>query len=242
MPIQPLIRSLVLMCCVMCLASGQTPPTKNPAAVPKVQKAVWSEPMESVAGISRDDFKSMGMSKLTQDEAGYLMVWSYKREQQAETKGKQEATTTVSSYTCGRSFDDEVAHPSVHLFLEFSEHTPAEIQSGLRQKLRSFSDVQIVYDEKDADRVVSLLGLEDRTERTNQLTGYIVSVATFTACRWKLGSSEGVFEMHQNHFLQTAAYVPQLVDAVSANLDSTDIESMRKEHAMFKKLAESQKK
>jgi hypothetical protein len=248
MPSQPFIRRLILVSCIMCLAaSGQTPTNQKPAAVAKtpvakVQKAVWSEPLESVYGISHENFNAIGMSKLTTDEAANLLVWVNGREALAETKGKQEGTATVSTYSCGRSFEDEVAHPSVNLFLEFSEHTPAEIQSGLRQKLRSISDVQIVYDEKDADRVISLLGLEDRTERTNQLTGYTVSVATYTSCRWKLGSSQGDFEMHQNHFLETGPSVAQLVEGVSANLDSKDIESMRKEHAMFKKLSESQKK
>jgi hypothetical protein len=80
------------------------------------------------------------------------------------------------------------------------------------------------------------------TETTNRVLGYIVTAATFQPCRWKFGSSEGAFEMYQNHFLETAPYVPQLVDGVSAQLDSTDIESIRKDHAMFKKLAESQKK
>jgi hypothetical protein len=248
MPNQPFIRSLVFVSCTICLAaSGQTPTNQKPAAAPKiaavkVQRAVWSEPLESVYGISREDFNAIGMSKLTVDETANLLVWVNGREVLAETKGKQEGRATASTYSCGRSFEDEVAHPSVYLFLEFSEHTPAEIQSGLRQKIRSFSDVQIVYDEKDADIVISLLGLEDRTERTNQLTGYTASVATYTSCHWKLGSSEGVFEMHKNHFLETGPSVAQLVEGVSANLDSSDIESIRKEHAMFKKLAESQKK
>jgi hypothetical protein len=248
MPSQPFIRSLVLVCSMICLAaSGQTPTNQKPAAAPKtavvkVQRAVWSEPLESVYGISRDDFNAIGMSKLTTDEAANLLVWVNGREVLAKSKGKQEGTAMMSTYSCGRSIEDEVAHPSANLFLEFSEHTPAEIQSGLRQKLRGITDVQIVYDEKDADLVISLIGFEDRTERTNQITGYTVAVATFTPCRWKVGSSEGIFEMHQNHYLQTAGYVPQLIDGVSASFDSKDIESIRKEHAMFKKLTESQKK
>jgi hypothetical protein len=233
---------------MICLAaSGQTPTNQKPAAAPKtaavkVQRAVWSEPLESVYGISRENFNAIGMSKLTTDETANLLVWVNGREVLAETKGKQEGTATVSTYSCGRSFEDEVAHPSANILLRMPDATPAEIQSGLRQKLRTFSDVQIVYDEKDADLIVSVLGLESRGNVNRYLLGYAVSVATFTPCIWKALGSQGVFEKYQNHYLQIAPDVPQLVNSIAASLDSDDIESIRKEHAMFKKLAESQKK
>jgi hypothetical protein len=236
MPSQLLVRVVVLAASfAFCFTgSGQTSSNQNSLAS-KVQRAVWIEAMESEYGISRDDFNSIGMSKLTKEEAAYLMTWS-------QGKRTRQEEPTNPTYSCGRSLNDLVAHPSVSIFVAMRDPVPSEIQSALRQKLRAISDVQIVYDEKDADLVIAVLGMESRAQGNNYLLGYIISVAVFVPCEWKSAGSQGVFEMYENHILQIAGSAPDAVNSVTSALDSDNIEEIRKEHALYKKLVESQKK
>jgi hypothetical protein len=102
--------------------------------------------------------------------------------------------------------------------------------------------VQIVYEQRDADLIISIVAFENQTE-SNRPLGYIASVTTGMPCVSKLGNNESVFEMKSNHFLQASGKDAKvLVDGIVSLMDSQDLESIRKSHAFFKKVLDQQKK
>ncbi len=130
----------------------------------------------------------------------------------------------------------------MNLLIDASEATPSELMSGVRQMLRSISDVQIVYDIKEADLVISILGYEDKMA-DSRAVGYTASTTTAAPCMSKLGTNEWNFLMHENHFLQSSGKdVKVLVEDIVTTLDSKDIENLRRQHESMKKYLREQKK
>jgi|SRR6185369_4816634 hypothetical protein len=138
--------ALALLCCpLVCPAQTATTqttasrqPTK-PAARPTPKPPEffeWTEEFGKNSDISHDDFISMGLGKLTPNELGRLINWSFMQRENA----MQAVTATTITYTCGRTYKDEAANPKVRVIVESATGTPSEVISGFNQRLRSMSD------------------------------------------------------------------------------------------------------
>jgi hypothetical protein len=221
--------------------SSASTSTKPKTVTPRVERATWDERIETSMGISRDDFISMGLSKLSTEEYAKLLGWAVRREYQAtetgKTAGKEEQKAisgVLPTYSCGPTFKEEVELLKIHLLITANDQNAPEMMSALRSRLRSISDIQIVYDAKDADLVIDVLSFEVKSG--NGTIGYAASVTTFDSYTAKMGTTEWTLKAAKNHILQTGGRdVNPTIEEIVTSLDSRDFEEVRKEHASFKK-------
>lgn len=216
------------------------PPRKKP--LPAVRMASWNEKAEKSFGVSHEDFKSMGFSKLTQDEYGLLLFWISAQKTHAEQKGMEEAQAAALTYSCGLNVAEEAAASKVNVIIEDDKNTPAALVSGIRQRVRSIPDVQIVYDTKDADLRISVMAFENQLKGSNEITGYTAAIITTTPCISKFGTTESNFQKYHSATLQSGGRdLNTVVERIVTTLDSDDIEPIRQEHAEIKKLVQEKK-
>lgn len=104
----------------------------------------------------------------------------------------------------------------------------------MRQRFRGLADAEIVYTPIEADVGVSILGFENQLESGHR-TGYSASILTYDPCKGTMGDEEWQTRIVNNHFMVTAATVPEIIDAVVSDVDTNDIESKRSLHAAIKK-------
>jgi len=209
--------------------------------------ASWNAQVEQSFGISQDDFASMGFSKLTQDEYVKLLLWISAHNTKAEQKGMEEGQSAAmnmqTTYSCGPKTVDETSVSKVKLIIEDEKDTPSALMSGMRQRLRSIPDVQIVYDEKDADLSIAIIGFENTLTGSNATTGYSAAVITTIPCTSKFRTNEWNFKILDHALVQTGGKnVNPFVEEIVTTLDSKSIESIRRDHASMKKFLEGQKK
>jgi hypothetical protein len=229
--------ALALLCCpLVCSAQTATTqttasrqPTKPPARpTPKpAESFVWTEEFGKNSGISHDDFVSMGLGKLAQNELGSLVNWSFVQRQNA-MQAMREATVT---YTCGRTSKDEAANPKVRVIVEAATNSPSEVTSGFNQKLRSMPDIEIVYTADDADVLVSLVAFENKSVNGVTVLGYSATIATAIPCKTLFGEqSLGQFSKMTNHFLFAGPQNPEaMIRDMVSSVDTDALDNARKE-------------
>lgn len=243
-----LVRIILLTCFLFCHNSvtaqtaTQTPHPKSTSTKPKVELAVWNENAEKSFGITEGNFKSMGLRKLTLEEYVAVLNWGWTRETQAESRGRDEGRQAVeatsSTYSCGpdKNKTDDQSLSKVNLFIVPNTDTPSEIMSRVRERLRRMSDVQIVFDKKEADLVVEVSGFEAKMRGSNTAVGYTAATIVTVPCTWKIGTQTGIFPMFQDSLLNTSNLnAGDLVESIVTTIDSHDIESVRQQNAMWKK-------
>jgi hypothetical protein len=213
----------------------------------KAESAAWTQELGDAVGLTYKQFMFLGLSKLTRDEFLRFVSWAGTAELQARQRGvdagKEEwlKEPPLMTYSCG-PFLDGVAASKVNLFIDASGGSVSEITSEFRQKLRSISDVRIVYSLKDADLVLGILSYELRT-KGDTLTGYAASVMVSTPCKGKLGSNEWDFFITENNILETGGKdVKPLVGDIVASIDAKNFEGVRSQHSSYLKYINEQKK
>ena len=245
-----ILLASILFCYDSVSAQTSTPQEPRPKPTPpkpKVELAVWNDNAEKSFGITEKDFKSMGLGKLTADEYTQFLGWVIARESESEIKGMDEGRkafeSTSSTYSCGPDKTNGQSLSKVNLFIVNEENTPSEIMSGLRQRLRNMSDIQIVFDRKEADLVIDVSAFEVKPEGGGRTMGYAAATTVTIPCTWKIGTENGVFGMYQDGFLNTSnSIVAGLVDSIVTTIDSHDIETVRQQNAMWKKIRENSNK
>lgn len=244
----PISFAFVAICCLACgvVASAQSAPNQSQSAKPRgvqpqVKKAQWTEQTLTYLGISKNDFVSMGLEKLTMDEYGKLLAWATNREREAANTAseaaKKDAMASQVTFFCGPKQTTDESLKKVHVFIEDNNATVAELMSGVRQRLRGISDVEIVYEPSQADLDVSILGYEDKMETGTRAIGYTASTEVTTPCVGKIGTYEWNFQMSSDHFIFSGGTDSGiLVEKIVAKIDSSDIEPVRKSHAQLKSI------
>jgi hypothetical protein len=235
-----LLMTLVAVISLAAQTSSVQTRTRTQANTLKVQRANWVEAAETSFGISREDFKAMGFFKLTTEEYGKVLTWEFKRVLEATAKTKADDSTQASRFSCGRSPQDEASATKINLLVESASETPSELTSGVNQRLRSMSDVEIVYDGKDADLIVGIIGYANHLESGGRAIGYVASTLTSAPCVGALGTSKENFAMTSNHYLNSGPDVNSVIGQVVTALDANDFENVRKNHAFMKKLLKPQ--
>jgi len=216
---------------------SQSKSAKPRVAQPKVQKAEWTEQVHAYYGISQDDFAAMGLPKLTIDEYAKLSTWAYLRESEAKEAGKKEGMATQVTFSCGPKQTTDVSVLKVRVLIEDNDATAAELMSGVRQRLRGISDVEVVFDLSRADLVIGIIGYEVHLENGTRGIGYTASTEVTKPCVGKFGTYEWNFQMSDDHFLISGGTsIGVLVEKVVAKIDSSDIEPVRKSHAQMKSM------
>jgi hypothetical protein len=199
---------------------------KQPVKSASVQHAQWTETAQAFSGVTQKQFTDSGLAKLTPDEFVQLMLAVADSRQEAVEENKRLQVT----YTCGPVPAD---YDKVKVYVDVSDKTPSELASGIRQRLRGMSDVEVVYSPIEADLGVGLLGFENELQ-TGRKTGYSVSVVTYDPCKGSLGSNEWSIRMLNNQFIVTDATASGVVESILANIDTNDLENTRKLHAAIK--------
>jgi len=197
----------------------------RPAAPPHAE---WTASIESVFGITQKQFSEAGLFKLTETEVSTLLLAVYEIRQQAvDTAQKAQI-----AYTCGPI---PASYDKIKLYVDVSENTPTEIASGVRQRLRGLPDVEIVYVPIEADVGIAIVGFENEL-LGGRKTGYSASVVTYDPCKGSGGDKDWPIQMLNNHFILTAASIPEIVETAVSHLDTRDLEAARKFHAAMKKV------
>jgi hypothetical protein len=213
--------------------SAQTASPPRKASKPGPKMAAWDELLGDTVGLQKQDFGTMGLSKLTQTEYSTLLQWVATSQNLAAEKAK---FTQLTSFRCGRPFGKEVAdYQKVRIYLDFAKTTPSELSSGIRQRLRAMPDVETVYTEIDSDLIVNIVGFELKDTAGNPI-GFNVSLVTFDPCEWKIGSHAERIAAFRSHYLQSSGRNSQeVVDGIVTTLDSNDIEEKRAQNAATRK-------
>jgi len=209
-------------------AKQPQPQTKQAQLEPKVPMAAWSDSAaESLIGMTKADFESLGLGKLTASEYAAFVPWVFIKEAKA-TKAAQASQLT---YSCGRLSIDTQDYEKVNIYMVVEDSTPAELASRIRQNLRALSDVQIVFSSEEADLTVDVVGFPLETV-SGQKTGYVASIVTSEPCVSKIGSDQSSFKQFQTASLQTGGMdVARVAEAITTKLDATNIETARKNNA-----------
>jgi hypothetical protein len=214
------------------------PQIKQPQPEPKVSMAKWDATTGGLMGVSKEEFDSMGLGKLTDVEYLAFMSWDSRKRQTVT----QETLASQLTYSCGRSNLEALDYEKVNIYLMMDESTPAELASRIRQNLRAISDVQIVFSSKDADLIVQILGYQIDS-LTNQKTGYAASVVTADPCVSQIGSQRADFGQYRHMFLQTGGTdTSRLAESITTSLDAADIEAARKNNADIRQILKNMKK
>jgi hypothetical protein len=134
---------------------------------------------------------------------------------------------------------DTLSSDRIAVLVTVNDQIPAEIASGLRQKLRAIPDVEIVYTKNDAALEVGVLGYENLTIGGVR-TGYTVSVITTSTCKSSfLGVADTPVQwdmtLLNGHRLLTAATASEIVEQVVAGIDNVDLEAERRVRSLMKK-------
>jgi len=248
-----------LFCCYSVSAQTVSPPTPRPkpAAAPaksKVEMAVWNQTVLDTYGMSEQAFISMGFGKLTTKEFKDLIDWLIVRDfasknmgmdegrQAGLEEGRQAAASSAATYSCGPNKTNIGDLSKVNVFIDDHPDAPAELMSGVRQRLRNMSDVQIVFDRKEADLIVSILAYENRTHDGSAVLGYNASTTVLAPCTWKNGGQTGTFSMYEDGFLQSTGRDPSsLVDKIVSSIDTHNIETVRAINSAYRKALQTPK-
>ncbi len=149
------------------VASSPVKPSAPKTTPPKPEMATWSEPAEKGFGISKADFSSMGLSKLTSDEFVALLYWASEQERKAKEEASATTLSQTLTFSCGRTIAQAAEYDKVNIYLNISEKTPPELSSRIRQNFRAIKDVQVVFSSKGADLNVVIIVLELRINLIN---------------------------------------------------------------------------
>jgi hypothetical protein len=198
-------------------------------------KAQWSPELEAGFGLTAEEFRKAGLYKLSPDELLALMVTWYQDVRDREQKASDKAKAEVFAYNCPVPGADD----KIKVYLDEGENNPSEFTSHFHQHLRSLADVEIVYSEKEAHLYVSVLAFETRVKSASYANGYAVSVVTGDPCEGRFSDSKPwTMNVLDRTYMYTDSSVDSLADSVVSDLDSRDIENLRKLRAAAKKAAE----
>jgi len=150
---------------------------------------------------------------------------------------RQEAVDTAqkaqTTYICGPLPPN---YDKVKVYIAVSDATPSEIAIGVRERLRSLADVEVVYTPIEADVGIGVLGFENTLEGGHR-SGYSASVITYDPCKGAVGERDWPIRIAENHFMVTTATVPEVINSIVSDVDTGDLEGARKLHAAIKKAA-----
>jgi hypothetical protein len=154
---------------------------------------------------------------------------------------KENSTAPVKQLVFTYECKDTLSGDRIPILVTVNDQIPAEIASGLRQKLRAIPDVEIVYTKNEAALEVSVLGYENRTVGGVR-TGYTVSVITTSTCKSSafggtVTNAPVQFDITllNGHRLLTAATASEIVQEAVASVDNEDIEGQRRVRSLIKK-------
>jgi len=194
--------------------------------------AEWSREVETDFGITREQFVSFGLVRLTAAE------WSRLNQALLTNQGKtlMNVASWTNTYTCptlSRS-------GKIRVLVEDAPTNPNEVMSMLRQGLRAVSDVEIVYDRSEANLGISILAMTTETT-AGVRTGYTAAVVIKETCKSSLlGKEYPVDDVH--HFsIFTGSAPSDVVTPAVAMIDTHGLELIRKQKAALNKLSESSK-
>jgi len=200
----------------------------------KPDMAVWEKWMEEKwrgesLDISETEFTKAGLNKLTKQDLSELF--------RVMLVTKEKSATFAVNFFKSRNvvsecYPEKPNYDKVRIYMADTSTNNAEIMSKLRQKLRAISDVEIVFNDSDADLGVGMIAEQEKSTTGNHL-GYSISTVTYTPCRQMLGDKTFADKSLEQHYLHAAATVEMVVDMLAARLDN-DFETIRKSHAAAK--------
>jgi hypothetical protein len=169
-------------------------------------------------GISETVFNANHLSRLTTDEVMRSAIAAY-------VAGYTDGRESISP-DCGPQGKD-VDRSTVKLYLDIPDDSPTEISSGIRNHLRSMSDVRIVFSVPEADATIAILAIPNESRSSSVVFGYTVSFVATRPCVISTAKNTIPVNFELSHVLETAGTVDDVVRAVSADIDSRVCEKVR---------------
>jgi hypothetical protein len=213
-----MIQRLIVLGLVCGVALAQQPAPKPPRPPAEIVRSEWSDTLTTF-GITREVFTTNNMSRLTSGEVIHV-AWSI------YIQGWSDALQAVQP-ACGPQGKD-VDRSTVKLYVDIPDNAPSEIASGIRTRLRAMPDVKIVYAPEDADVDVAILAFEMKPKNSQTTLGYALSLVANRPCVLLLGGRSFNLQSTVSSILETAGNVGEMVEAVTADIDSTVCEKVRK--------------
>lgn len=201
----------------------------NPTAAPSSQesKSQWNAIWENW-GITADVYNANHLSRLEPDSISNVAIAAW-------TKGFSDGETFVSP-TCGPTGKNP-DRSTVKFFLAIPDDIDSEVASGLRSRLRAFSDVRLVFSKSEADAILGILALKNKLKNSSEALGYTLAYYASRPCT--IGTNGLEFDFVLSTDLETAPSVSELVQSVAATIDASVGENVRKWNA---ELAKTEKK
>lgn len=222
----------ILVIAFAALALGILPSQTKTGLHRKAGSSTISKPatlgagFQAVTDMTAAQFSSAGLQKLTDDELVALSAFI----SQHTSNAVEVAKTSETRYKCGPFTAN---YEKVKIYIEPSEHTPAQIMSDLHSRLRSIPDVQIVFSATDSDFGITILGIENRN--ASYVFGYSAAVSTFDGCEATYGDRKWQVQIVRNQWMFTGPSISSVLDPMIANIDTREIESTRSFNAAMKK-------
>jgi len=189
------------------------------------KELAWSDWgfIASILGVDEASFRETGLSKLSQDQLTTLVG----RAAAAQEKAK----AVLQPYLCGPT---NAPKGRLQIFVKVSDTTAAEIASGIRDKLRAMSDLDLVYNEPQAQLALEVLGLKNEL-KSGYVSGYTISISIIRPCKAKMGQVEWPIELHEGHMIFTGDVLATVINTAVANVDTDNFENERKFNASIQK-------
>lgn len=193
------------------------------------------EVFKGTTGMTAEEFARMGLDKLSEEELAAHLVWWYSTQENAKASVATFACHTHSGWL-------DAPQRKIKVFFEEPDRElPAEIISGIRERLRAMPDVEIIYSKSEADLSVSLVCLRNEME-SGRFIGYSLSMVTSIPCETVAGKSSMPWSALQNHYLQIAAGAQQIIEYAVTTLDAKDLEPLREQQVTARRYVQEMNK
>ncbi|HXR33249.1 MAG TPA: hypothetical protein VN830_06060 [Verrucomicrobiae bacterium] len=171
--------------------------------------------------MNESQFQELGMNNLTPDQASGLLAL---------------LVANQPSFTCNKHYPesqkDELKH--VHLYVESESDRSAELAGRLRTQLSAIRDVSLVYSDRDADFVVSVIAMPPHDTGGRQI-GYAASVVLTQPCVYisHSGQNKGgqITRLFADHYLNVGPTQDEVASTIANTLDARAFDDIRRYHA-----------
>jgi len=161
-----IMTGLVLAGSIAAAQTAPTPAPHKPRPSTKSSMATWSPDVQKTLGISSDDFKADGLTKLTQVQLNNLM-------NSARPDPKKHWLVCPASGT--------MPSGQIHVLLTVAgDDSTGAIAGQIRQSISSLSGVTVVDTPAQADRALHVVIQEQTTAK--RTIGFTASYLTATPC------------------------------------------------------------
>lgn len=231
---------MVGIVCLFALATGVSPGATSQAKKrnppPKVDTAPaqlvlpaisWSPAMATIMNLSKENFDSIGLSRLTPVQYGALAMWYFR----------------YGRVACPSFFD---GHDKVRVNVRVSADDTVrdEVLSPLLDSLRAAGDISITDSTQDADAIVSVVAMRSVSKQGEPMRVYSAAMMTYQPCKQNNSSTDSdIFATFLGPLeLVTGASPDELASELYKAIDAEVLDQLRKQRDQVQDMLKGSKK